>query len=40
MSEFDETDIVDGGYVEHKGNHLATTTPVDRSDATKGEVSV
>lgn len=21
MSEFDESDIVDGGYVENKGNH-------------------
>lgn len=31
MSEFDETDIVDGGYVENKGNHWATTVEVDQS---------
>lgn len=36
MSEFDETDIVDGGYVENKGNHWANSREdIDRSEEGK-----
>ena len=40
MSEFDESDMVDGGYVEHKGAHWSTTLDKDEEEAEGKEVQI